>query len=280
MRAYWASAGAVAAFVDAMPASDAPATVRRYVSSVATFHRAAAVANPCEPQAVKLALKRMHRERGIAQAQAAPLNDVLVARMLAADGSAVRDLRHKALLTVANTTLCRWSELVARQRADLETGSGGFGTVTIRRSKTGQEGAGEVAPITPDAMRHVKAWIAAAGVEAGPLFRRVLKGGRVAGVLDAGDVARIFKAMAGSAGLTAEEAARISGHSTRIAASQVSTACRGAMSPARKPRVTSGAGVIVVWDATGRTHIDALIPRATAAADPEIPNADPRHRQP
>jgi site-specific recombinase XerD len=215
-----ASADTVAAFIDAMAASKAPATVRRYVSSVATFHRAAAVANPCEAQTVKLALKRMHRERGLAQAQAAPLNDVLVARMLAAASSTLRDLRNKALLTVAYTTLCRRSELVALQRADLEAESDGFGTVTIRRSKADQDGAGEVAPITPDAMRHVKAWLAAAGIEAGALFRGVLKGGRVAGALDAGDVARIFKAMAGKAGLTAEEAARISGHSTRIGASQ------------------------------------------------------------
>ena len=54
----------------------------------------------------------------------------------------------------------------------------------------------------------------------GPLFRGVLKGGRVAGALDAGEVARIFKAMAGKAGLTAEETARVSAHSTRIGASQ------------------------------------------------------------
>ena len=84
-----------------MAASKAPAPVRRYVSSVATFHRAAGVANPCAAQAVKLALKRMHRERGLAQAQAAPLNDGLVARMLAAAGSTLRDLRNKALLAVA-----------------------------------------------------------------------------------------------------------------------------------------------------------------------------------
>jgi hypothetical protein len=40
--------------------------------SVAALHRAAGVANPCDAQAVKLALKRMHRERGRAQVQAAP----------------------------------------------------------------------------------------------------------------------------------------------------------------------------------------------------------------
>ena len=99
-----ASAETVATFIDAMAASKAPATVRRYVSSVATFHRAAGVANPCAAQAVKLALKRMHRERGVAQAQAPPLNDVLVARMLAAAGTTLRDRRNKALLTVAYTT--------------------------------------------------------------------------------------------------------------------------------------------------------------------------------
>ena len=136
---------------------------------------------------------------------------LLVARMLAAAGSTLRDLRDKALLTVAYTNLCRRSEMVALQRADLETESDGFDTVTIRRSKTDQEGAGEVAPITPNALRHVKTWLAAAGIEAGALFRGVLKGGRAAGALDAGDVARIFKAMAGKTGLTTEETARISG---------------------------------------------------------------------
>ena len=85
-----AVAATVAAFIDAMTALKVPATVRRYVSSIATFHRVAGVANPCETQPVKLALKRMHRERGRAQAQAAPVNDVLVARVLAAAGDYYR----------------------------------------------------------------------------------------------------------------------------------------------------------------------------------------------
>ena len=38
--------------------------------------------------------------------------------------------------------------------------------------------------------------------------------------LDSGDVARIFKAMAQTAKLTAEEIARVSGHSTRVGAAQ------------------------------------------------------------
>jgi hypothetical protein len=67
----------VAAFVDFMAISRAPASVRRYVSSIAYFHRAAGQPNPCDGMVVKLALKRMHRERGRAQQQAGPLNDEL-----------------------------------------------------------------------------------------------------------------------------------------------------------------------------------------------------------
>ena len=53
--------------------------------------------------------------------------------MLAAAGSTLRDLRNKALLTVAYTTVARRSELVALLREDLAIESDGFGAVTIRR---------------------------------------------------------------------------------------------------------------------------------------------------
>jgi integrase len=210
----------VAAFVDAMATIRAPATIRRYASSVAIFHRAAGVANPGDSLTVKLALKRMHRERGRAQQQAAPINDEMVRRMLRVRGNRLRDLRHRALLVTAYTTMMRRSELVALEYADLTVEADGFGTVVIRRSKTDQEGEGAIAPIPADAMRHVQAWIDAAKITDGPLFRAVLKGNRVGGALCAGDVARIFKLMAHRGGLSDEETARISGHSTRVGSAQ------------------------------------------------------------
>jgi hypothetical protein len=90
------------AFIDAMAAGRAPATVRRYISSVATFHRAAQVENPCETLGVKLALKRMHRERGRLQQQAAALTDRLVADMLAKAGTSLRGLRDKSLVATVS----------------------------------------------------------------------------------------------------------------------------------------------------------------------------------
>jgi integrase len=213
-----ASPAAVAAFVDAMSPTKAPATVRRYVSSVATFHRAARLPNPCADEAVRLALKRLHRARGRAQAQAVPLTRDLVDRMLAAARNGTRDLRNRALLAVAYDSLCRRSELVALQRTDLEAAEHGEGTLTIRRSKTDQEGVGQVRYLAPDTMRHLAAWLTASGHTNGALFRAVSKSGSIGGPLDPGDVARVFKAMAAAAGMARALIASISGHSSRVGA--------------------------------------------------------------
>ena len=90
----------------------------------------------------------------------------------------------------------------------------------IRGGKTDQEGQGAIAPVTLDAMRHLLAWTEAAGTTDGPLFRAVVKGGRIGDALDAGEVGRIFKAMARAAGLLEADATRFSGHSTRVGAAQ------------------------------------------------------------
>jgi integrase len=210
----------VARFIDEIGEQKAPATVRRYVSSLSTFHRAARVANPVEAQAVKLALKRLHRAKGRAQAQAAPLNRPIVERLLAAVPNTLLGLRNRALLAVAYDTLARRSELVALLVEDIEAGADGAATILIRRSKVDQEGMGDIRYLAPDTLRHLRAWLAGAGVTSGPIFRGVAKGGRVAGALSAAAVAEIFKAMATAAGVSVADAARISGHSSRVGAAQ------------------------------------------------------------
>jgi len=211
----------VADFIDAMRmASKRPATIRRYVSSIAHLHRAAELPVPSDSNTVKLALRRMMKEDGAAQKQADGLNRRLVDRALHAGGSRLRDLRNRALLAVAYDTLCRRSELVALRRNDLQAGPHGDGTLLVRRGKTDQEGAGMVRFLAPDTMKLLHGWIEAAGISEGPLFRSVRKGGRVGDALDPGDVARLFKAMVRTAGLTPEQVARISGHSSRVGAAQ------------------------------------------------------------
>jgi site-specific recombinase XerD len=131
-----AAVDTLVAFIDAMADWKAPATVRRYVSSIATFHRAGGVTSPTVALDVTLALKRLHRAKGRARAQAVPLNRKRVERMLEHGAGTLRALRDRALLGVAYDTLCRRSELAALQVIDLEHAPDGSGTVTIRRSKT------------------------------------------------------------------------------------------------------------------------------------------------
>jgi integrase len=224
-----ASAETVASFIDAMAAIKAPATVRRYASSIATFHRAAGVANPCETQKVKLRLKAMHKAKGRAQQQAAGLTEGLIRKLLEPPArgnrlrdvkNPLRDIRNRALLVLGYVGLLRRAELVALQFADLTVEPDGFGTILVRRSKGDQEGRGAVVPIPADAMRYLLKWTGAANITDGPLFRAVRYSRRVGGALDPGDVARAFKAMAERAGLPPDTVAEISGHSTRVGAAR------------------------------------------------------------
>ena len=215
-----ATADTVAAFVDAMAAAKKPATVRRYVSSVITFHKAAGLASPTQALEVRMALKRMTRERGTRQDQAAPLTRGVLDRLLAAGipGDRLIDRRDRALLAVAYDTLVRRSELVALTVEDLATAEDGTGTVLVRKSKTDQAGEGMVRFLAADTVPLVRAWLEAADIAAGPIFRPVSKAGAVgAAALAAGKVARIVKERARRAGV---DPAGLSGHSTRVGAAQ------------------------------------------------------------
>src|SRR5262249_51195071 len=106
--------------------------------------------------------------------------------------------------------------LVALDVADLEETDEGL-RVTIRRSKTDQEGQGvTIAIIRGGAycpVRAVRAWLDAAGVTEGPVFRPLRQGGEVRGQrLTAASVCTIMKAHAETVGL---DASAFGAHSLR-----------------------------------------------------------------
>ena len=82
LAAFPASAATVVAFVDDMARVKTPATVRRYVSSLAIVHKALRQTNPLESADVRFALQRMHRRRGRRQAQVQGLTWPLRNRLL------------------------------------------------------------------------------------------------------------------------------------------------------------------------------------------------------
>jgi integrase len=111
----------------------------------------------------------------------------------------------------------RRAELVALRREDIVRVPEGV-RVTIRRSKSDQEGHGaEIA--VPEGrrlhpVRHLEAWLTAAGIEDGWLFRRVSNDGKTVTADPMSDraVARVVKARVAAAGLDPQHFAR---HSLR-----------------------------------------------------------------
>jgi integrase len=100
--------------------------------------------------------------------------------------------------------------------ADLIEVEGGL-RVTIRHSKTNQESAGQEIAIPAGGklrpVEAVRAWLDAAGITEGPVFRPIAKGGRLlAGALTPQSVALVIKAHARRAGL---DPADYAGHSLR-----------------------------------------------------------------
>ena len=220
MRALPATPETVAAFVDAKAEVRAPATVRRYVTSLAIAHRALGLEKTFKSPPVQFALKRMHRKKGRRQDQATGLTWPLRQRLVEAAGDRLIDDRNRALLAVAYDAMLRRAELVSLQVTDLLEEVRGDGSLLIRRSKTDGEGRGEIAWVGPDTVRLVYAWLDRAEIGDGRLFRSVGKGGRIGERLHPCQVPRIFKAMAREAGLPDAVAGGLSGHSARVGAAQ------------------------------------------------------------
>jgi site-specific recombinase XerD len=204
------------------------ATLNRYVASLARIHRAADLLDPTKTERVKLALKGARRTIGTRQRQAAPLNANVLDKLGMVLSGSLRDLRDIALLRTARDLLARRSELVAIDVEDIEAAEDGSGTVLIKRSKTDQTGQGSTQYLAAPTMEALSAYLSAADITEGPVFRRHYQGESVGDRLDAGSVADIFKRLGGLVGL---KAADISGHSARVGMCQDLTAA-GADLPA------------------------------------------------
>ncbi|MYD69550.1 MAG: tyrosine-type recombinase/integrase [Acidobacteria bacterium] len=223
--AFPADAAAVVAFIDEMARVKTPATVRRYVSSIATSHKALRQPNPVDSAAVRFALKRMHRCRGRRQAQVLGLTWPLRNRLIEAGGDRLIDARDRALLAVGYDTLLRRTELVSLQVLDVLEEIDGTATLLVRSGKTDPDGRGATLYLARDTVQFVKTWLELAGVDGGRLFRSVRKDGTVGEKLDASQVPRIYKRMARRAGLPGDVADALAGHSTRVGAVQDMIAC-------------------------------------------------------
>ena len=236
----------VVAYIEAMASGRAPATVRRYVSSVATVHKATGERSLLEHVTVRRALTRMHRRKGWRQTQVQGLTWALRQRLVEAAGHRLIDVRNRAILAVAYDAMLRRSELVALQVVDVTRERGGSASLLVRRAKTDPEGGGAMLYLHHDSVTLLRAWLSASGIAGGPLFRSLRKGGTVGGRLHASQVPRLYKAMAERAGLPAEMVRRLAGHSPRVGAAQ--------------DMIASGIGIPAIMQA-GRWKSAAMVQR-------------------
>jgi integrase len=211
----------IRAFIeDRVKAGKKPATVKRYVATIARVHVAAGLLNPCSSEAVRLGLKKMGRETSARQDQAHPLGWKDIKEFIESAGEGLRADRERAMLCVAYETLARRGELVGLEVRDIDLHPDGTGQALIRRGKTDAEGRGRVAYLSRETVRWLKVWLEHAEINDGAVFRRLIGRVHVGGPLNPGSIAPVFKRVAQWIGMPERVVHRVSGHSTRVGATQ------------------------------------------------------------
>jgi integrase len=205
------------------------ATLYRRLAALSKVHRSRGLSNPTTVEIVKSTLRGLKRIKGTAQRQATPLikDDLFV--VLEAMGSGLKDIRDRALLLLGFAGGFRRSELIGLNREDVMPVRQGL-EVTLRRSKTDQNGAGRKIGIPYGRGRWcpvvaLEHWRVASGITDGAIFRPVDRHHRIGPTRLSGEaVCLVVRGRVQAAGLNPEN---YSGHSLR--AGLATSAC----SPAR-----------------------------------------------
>lgn len=212
-----AEPGTVGLYLAALADTRKPSTLTRRLAAVSVAHRLAGHHIDTRHPAIRDVLRGIRRDKGSAQRQAAALRTPDLRRMLDVGAERLIDRRNRALLLIGFGAALRRSEVVALDIADVTVAPEGL-RIVIRRSKGDQEGEGQVvaigrtgSPTCPVAA--YLAWIAAAGLTEGAVFRSIDRHGRIGARLQPRAVLRIVRAQAERAGL--DEPERYSGHSLR-----------------------------------------------------------------
>ncbi|MEA9728839.1 site-specific integrase [Xanthomonas campestris] len=183
-------------------------TVTQRVAVLSTAHRLKRLDNPCELSSVRMLLSRGRRaavKRGERPAKKTAITRAELEAMLATCNSSLEGIRDRALLCFGFASGGRRrSEIAAADMRDLrKTGDSGY-IYRLEFSKTQQSGV--TADSTPDkpilgrSAEALSAWIEAAEINDGAIFRRIWKN-RVGPALRPGSVATIVKRRAAMADL-------------------------------------------------------------------------------
>ena len=190
-------------------------SVRR--AAISDRHRINKQPDPTTAEEVRIVVAGIARELGTASQKKAPVTLDELRALLAALPDSLAGKRDKALLLVGWAGAFRRSELVAVNVGDVRIN--GELKVTVRKSKTDQEGRGmvKVIPALADKslcpIEALRDWLDAAGIQSGAIFRQIDRWGNLRDArLTSQSVALIVKAASKRAG---GDGRQFAGHSLR-----------------------------------------------------------------
>ena len=163
-----------------------------------------------------LAIKRMHRKIGRHQEQAAPLTRDILDQLLEQCGSDARGHRDRVLLLLGYETMRRRSELCNFTFEDLTRIPGRGHAIKLMRSKTDQEGASKLIPISAPLHSLIMEWQHRYLLR-GFILRSVDRHGNVGNKLNSGSIGAILNKLKANLGKDLNSF-RFSGHSFRVGA--------------------------------------------------------------
>ena len=160
------------------------ATLNRRIAALSKVHRFQGFSNPASVEIVKSTLRGLKRIKGTAQRQASPLIKEDLFMVLDAMGSGLKDMRDRALLLTGFAGGFRRSELISLNCDDVLPVRLGL-EITLRRSKTDQEGLGRKVGIPHGRGRWcpvlaLEQWKIASGISSGAIFRPIDRHHRIA----------------------------------------------------------------------------------------------------
>jgi site-specific recombinase XerD len=238
----------VALYCAAIAETHKPGTIMRRLAAIAKQHRNAGYESPSSLRnsAVRDVIAGIRREKGIRQVQKRALATDELRRMILAIPESLLGLRDRALLLCGFSGGFRRSELAAIRVANVEDTPDGL-RILIPRSKTDQEGEGRTVgiPFGSDPrtcpVRAYRAWITAAGITEGALFRSFSSRKMGTGAITDRAVALVIKKAAERVGIDANV---LAGHSLR--SGHATTAARNGASEASIMKQTGHRSVQMV----------------------------------
>ena len=160
-----ATADHIAEYVDFMATMNKSATIRRRINSLGTIFKLSKNPDPTKEPEVVLALKRMHRKIGRQQKQAKPLTKEILDQLLEQCDEGTRGLRDQVLLRLGYETMRRRSEICSFTFDDLTETPRRRPAIRLVKSKTDQEGASKVIPISQGLFDLILRWKSHAKIE-------------------------------------------------------------------------------------------------------------------